>query len=1676
MWRGMLLLWGMGTGWLPGALAADVVAPQTYLVGVARREITPNYPIRLSGFGFRRTESEGVTAPLFARALAIGADEEGPAVLLTVDTTGVPDAITAEVARRLAPLGVRRERLAITGTHTHTAPMLQGVLATLFGQPVPAEHQAHIEQYTAEFTAHLEQVARAALADRQPAHLGWAVGAVHFAKNRRQANGPVDHDLPVLAVRSPAGQLRAVLATYACHAVTLSHNFVGGDWPGFAAEAIERDFPGAVALISIGCGADQNPTSGVTGDKVEVARGQGLELAAEVRRIVQGALAPLHGALTARLERIDLPLADLPPRAHWEALANKPVEPGKTDYIGYHAKVQLATLDRGIALPTKIEYPVQTWAFGDSLALVFLPGEVVVDYALRLKREFERSRLWVTAYANDTPCYIPSERVLQEGGYEGGTAMTYYNLPAKLQTGVEQRIVDAVRRTTPASFLRPATQRPEPNPPALPAAQSQRRLQIPADCTAQLVAVEPLITDPVAIDFGPDGALWVCEMHDYPAGLQGNFEPGGRIRLLRDDDGDGVYDRATVFLDDLPFPTGVTVWRNGVLVCAAPDILYAEDTDGDDRADVRRVLFSGFGTENYQARVNSLTYGLDGWVYGACGLFGGAIKSHLTGETIALGHRDFRIDPDRGLLEPLAGRTQQGRVRNDDGDWFGCNNSQPLLHYPLRNDATPPGLILPPLTVVVPRGPDALQLFPLLATAQRFALSGPAGRVTAACGLGVYRDDWIASLQRGDALVCEPVNLIVHRLRVAPQGATFAAQRVASETQSEFLASTDNWFRPVQVRTGPDGGLWVVDMSRAVIEHPRWIPEDVRAGLDVRAGDTQGRIYRLLPRDRGPRAVPRFDRLTSAELVEQLRSPNGTVRDLAQQLLLWRDERSVAPQLRAVVASDAPSFSRTAALWVLARWNELPRDLLASALRDADPAVRRQAAAAVGYAAAARPADAALLQRLDAEEQPGVVLEVAQALQQRTAPWKVDLIASLYARHRADPTLSFALLRSVEPDEWPQFVSRVADMQPNSDEALDALLRRSLALRDPAALQTLLPRLLASDADVERIRWSLVEQVFTARRRQGASFDELLTPDVQHRLAHLAELARALFAAPETPEETRLAVAGVLGSDAGQRDADVSALLSRLTAQSSPALQQRVVAVLDQLDDPRVPGALLARQSSVSPAARTRILDSLLSRPAGARALLDAVAAGTLPAAHLDAVRRQALLQHRDAGVRTHAASLFAAAADTSRAEVVARHQHVLALTGDPARGREVFTKRCVACHAFEGKGFAVGPDLGESRNKSWSAILTALLDPNRAVDERYVVYTAVTTDGRTLQGLLTSESETAITLKGQEAKITTLARAELEELATSDRSLMPEGLERDLAPQDFADVCALITQKSESGEQAAPPIAEVAKRILDDARPQRERQVLVVQEGARAAELITALSQGLGNDAKEEYRRIPWIWRVAINAGKQNDADSLRKILAASLPAADGPLADWQAVVIGGGVINGVSQAGAWPHERIAELIGNDRALQARWRRALDESVTMADREATPKGTRYDALRIVALDGWDRRGAQLVKYLGKDVHAELQMGAVSALVDVPAVQATTALLQHLADLQPRNRELALDGLLRSEDRMLALLEAVAARRVATQQLGEDRVRKLREAASERVRTRAAAVFSQGGR
>ncbi|HEV7867889.1 MAG TPA: neutral/alkaline non-lysosomal ceramidase N-terminal domain-containing protein [Chthoniobacteraceae bacterium] len=421
-------------------------------VGTARVDISPEQPVPLMGYAARAklpAPSE-VAQRIYARALAIGADPDA-AVLLTIDNCILPGTITNEVRRRLEEKGnVRTERVTLSVTHTHSAPCLTGAAPNIFGRDLTQEEQTAIDAYTQSLIQKLEQVALAALADRKPSTIAWGKGGVALAKNRRTAGGPVDHELPMLRVTSAEGELRAVLASYACHCTTLGGDFnaVHGDWAGVAAEAIERQHPGATALIAIGCGADANPDPRGT---LELAIRHGQEIARETERLLTSELVPLQGAPECRLTTIQLPFQPHFSREEWQARA------GSEGGVGYHARKWLARLDRGERLPATLPYPVQTWSFGDQLALVFLGGEVVVDYSLRLKRELHATRLWISAYCNDVPCYIPSRRILAEGGYEAESSLWYYDRPQRLAPETEDLIIQTVHELLPKSFAPPAS-------------------------------------------------------------------------------------------------------------------------------------------------------------------------------------------------------------------------------------------------------------------------------------------------------------------------------------------------------------------------------------------------------------------------------------------------------------------------------------------------------------------------------------------------------------------------------------------------------------------------------------------------------------------------------------------------------------------------------------------------------------------------------------------------------------------------------------------------------------------------------------------------------------------------------------------------------------------------------------------------------------------------------------------------------------------------------------------------------------------------------------------------------------------------------------------------------------------------------------------------------------------
>ena len=455
-------LWIMsGVLFATGASPAFAAEPAMVPVGAAVVDITPDYPIRMVGYESRKTESEGIASRLKARALAIGGDNDaagGPAVLVAVDNCAVGAKFVEEVAARLNKKAkIARDRFVVCATHTHCAPGLSSGLDFIFGNPLPPEQRSHIDRYTRELTDAIEKVALDALAARAPASLAWGQGQAGFAANRRvlkdgrwlnfgvNPNGPVDHHLPVLCAIDATGKVKAVLFGYACHCTTLGGEFnkICAEWTGYACDEIEQQSPGAIALAIIGCGADANPEPR---RNLDDAKQHGVTAGREVDRLIKSTLIPLPGRVQCRLRKLELPLEPLPTRAKLEE------QTSQRGAAGFLARTLIERLDRGESLPTNVPYVVQTWCFGDDMAMVFLAGEVVVDYALRLKWEIDAERLWVAAYSNDVPCYIPSRRVLSEGGYEADFSMIYYGYPSRLAPATEDLIIQAVHSLLPAPF------------------------------------------------------------------------------------------------------------------------------------------------------------------------------------------------------------------------------------------------------------------------------------------------------------------------------------------------------------------------------------------------------------------------------------------------------------------------------------------------------------------------------------------------------------------------------------------------------------------------------------------------------------------------------------------------------------------------------------------------------------------------------------------------------------------------------------------------------------------------------------------------------------------------------------------------------------------------------------------------------------------------------------------------------------------------------------------------------------------------------------------------------------------------------------------------------------------------------------------------------------------------
>ena len=944
-------------------------------------------------------------------------------------------------------------------------------------------------------------------------------------------------------------------------------------------------------------------------------------------------------------------------------------------------------------------------------------------------------------------------------------------------------------------------------------AEALAEFRIDAGLRLELVAAEPEVESPVAIAFDESGRLWVAEMRDYPLGPSPGSEPEGRIKVLEDRDGDGRYESARVFAEGLRFVNGVLPWRGGAIATAATQVVLLPDADRDGRADRPVPLFEGFSDKNAQLLVGHPTLGIDNLVYVANGLRSGQVRDLRSDDTeaIEIGGSDFRFDPLGDRAESVAGMGQYGLGFDDRGHRFVCDNRHHLRHAVLPTEATNrnPDLAVGPVVQDLPETDAGARIYPLSKNWTTSSLH--VGQFTAACGVTLYRGDLLPPPYRGAAFTCDPTGNLVHMEILEPDGASFRSK--APHPGAEFLASPDDWFRPVNLANGLDGALYVVDMARAVIEHPEFMPPELKQRPDLLLGKDRGRIWRIVP-DRPREASPRPDLggAKTAELVELLGHPNAWWRTTAQRLLLERADPSATAPLRDLVDRiDASPLARVHAAWLLETRGDLEDASIAKLLEANAPGLLENA---VRLATTRVDQSMPIRERLiglATHEDPKVRFQVAIALGAWDDPRTLGPLARIALAGASDRWTRLAVEGAV-PGRAGALIATL--LGPNLDLAAKPdpdrlqLLRELASLigarRDPAEVVGVLEAIVSLDVP-DAARWGQVglDGLAEGMGRRGTRLDAFLaklpkSDPLSDRVARLAGPIAGLYAhaaavaedadrlEPERSNAIRLLAHAPWGP--------AGSVLGRLLIES-PSQEIRVSAAraLSAQTAPESARMLMDAWPSATPAVRREILTAMTRRADRVGVFLGALEAGRVAPGDLDAAATRLLIDHPRPEVRDRARNLLKDRLPEGRREALARYQPAVDREGDVARGRAVFGKACATCHRVDGLGLAVGPDIGDTRTKTRAMLLTDILNPNGAIDGNYINYVVSLRDGRVVNGLIAAESAGSLTLRRAEDQTEVVLRQDVDEVRSTGASLMPEGLEQSITIDEMTDLLSFL-------------------------------------------------------------------------------------------------------------------------------------------------------------------------------------------------------------------------------------------------------------------------------------------
>ncbi|MFO0907555.1 MAG: PVC-type heme-binding CxxCH protein [Isosphaeraceae bacterium] len=975
--------------------------------------------------------------------------------------------------------------------------------------------------------------------------------------------------------------------------------------------------------------------------------------------------------------------------------------------------------------------------------------------------------------------------------------------------------------------------------------ESARHLVVPPGFEARLFAAEPEIAKPLCMAWDHRGRLWIAESTDYPNNLKKVGQGNDRITICEDTDGDGRADKFTVFADKLSIPTSMVFARNGLIVADAPDMLFLQDLDGDDRADVRKLLFTGWGTQDTHAGPSNLRHGFDNWIWGMVGYSG--FNGVVGGTPLRFSQGFFRFKADGSALEFLRSTNNNtwGLGLTEEGIVFGSTaNGCPSVYLPIPNRY---------YESVRGWSPQVLQsiagwnrFYPVTDKVRQVDWHGG---FTAGAGHAVYTARTYPKFYwNRTAFVAEPTGHLAATFLLEPNGADFA-----SNNTWNLVASNDEWTAPINAEVGPDGNVWFIDWYNYIVQHNP-TPQGFETGkgnayVTSLRDKTHGRIYRVVYKNAKPSGITKLDPSDASSLVAALKSDNQFWRMHAQRLLVERGNRDVVPDLVRLVNDTSVdeiglNVGAIHALRTLEGLNaysgeagdpaESPRRALTKALNHPSAGVRRNAYALLPRVG--KPDDAAftLPERLDSDPQvrlaqllafaemkpsDAVGRRIAQQLISGAAAgdrWLTDGFTAAAAAH-ASPFLQ--AIGSTKPGAGPAgavapetvaVVTRVAEhlarggdgsqvgpllasyreANPRLTDAVLAGLARgwprdgkiALTEADEKAMVALLPRL--SDSG----RTALVGLA----ARWGSQGLEKYT----------AEIAASMLATvrDESKPEAARAEAARQVVELRRKDAATARdLIGLVTPRTPPGLAAGLIAAVARSESAEVGAALVDAMKSLTPAARADAIRAVIGRSDWAPALIEGIEQGAARLDDLSLDQKQALSAHPNAEIARRAKAMIAQGGglpDADRQKVIDQLGPIVLKAGDAAKGKIVFQQQCAKCHRHGGEGGKVGPDLTGMAAHPKAELLVNILDPSRSVEGNFVAYNVALTDGRTFNGLLASETRTAIELVDTEGKSNRILREDIEELVASKKSLMPEGFEKQVPPESLADLLEFLTQR----------------------------------------------------------------------------------------------------------------------------------------------------------------------------------------------------------------------------------------------------------------------------------------